>query len=455
MNFRAVDESTEMLLTDYLEGTLDPARQQEIDEYLERHPREKQVIQQLRAQRQLLAELPRERVPGEVYEGVSGQIERSVLLSSLAEIGSSKTGAVRLRPARFALAAVVLMSMGLGVVIYIIASPTPAVRVASGGGDNRDYVAGKAVPAHPLEGQGAKAGEGTDTKTVISSRDPNPRDQAGVSATPLMASVPEAESRGSEAMGAPAAPTSASGYLTGPPGTASASGPADADGKTGGAGKDVALRESQPPTPTPALAQPGADGGGPLPVTASDAQIESPSNQQATSPAGGTAGTTGTHSLTLYARDKAAARERIEQFLRTGGWSFAATGPAPDEHTAGDATLAAKAAGNNTMTLLVRVEADQVEALKSVLLNKAREETDSAPPPTTNPLTTAPATASHPAPAAASHTAAAIPSALSPPHVKGASRAAATTRGASENGSGIVLLVVNIESEHPASTTRP
>jgi hypothetical protein len=396
VNFRATDESTEMLLTDYLEGRLDPARQKEIDAYLERHPRERQVIEQLRSQRDLLGELPKDQAPPEIYEAVSGQIERSVLLSSLSEIASEKTGAMRSRPARLALAAVVLLSMGLGVVIYIIVSPpagNPGTVGAGGGPIAMNSPAGQVSSPAPRP-----AGDDTSRVPAPLASVPAPLaapgDQASpvspLSAAPVQAEAQRSNTAGASAVDAVPLP-SASVRAT------------------------PAVRRSLKSGQThPALTPEMAAKASPDAKVSPDAKA---SPEQA--------GELPVFQLSLRSSNPLATQGRIEQFLHAGGWSFSAS-PAltptdPDTKasvTAGEKPTDANdsvllpsaadgaAAGGTTPTsptpavtsrLLIRVEGDQLDALKSALLSVVQS---ASPPawPTTQSTDSPPAVQTQPPP---------------------------------------------------------
>lgn len=164
MSVRAADESTEMLLADYLEGNLAPDRRAEIDAYLSAHPKERAVIDQLAAQRGLLAALPRESAPADVRDAVQSQLERSMLLESLSEIGSEKAVGMRSRPQTLALAAMVVLSLGMGVAIYtIIAPPTRGPQLTD------RYVVGPGTSAPAAKtGTGSGGGHGNSGPVTLS-----------------------------------------------------------------------------------------------------------------------------------------------------------------------------------------------------------------------------------------------------------------------------------------------
>jgi anti-sigma factor RsiW len=116
-------EATEAKLCAYLDGELAPDQRTEIEEYLKNYPQHRQTLSDLAAMRNVLRNLPRERAPAEVAEAFQGQMERSMLLDGPADVDSI----IRLRRwPQFALAAaIVVLAVGLGIIVYIILPGTP------------------------------------------------------------------------------------------------------------------------------------------------------------------------------------------------------------------------------------------------------------------------------------------------------------------------------------------
>lgn len=118
-------ETIEARLCAYVEGELDEQGQAEIEKHLEANPHHRRLLDELSAQRTLLRRLPRESAPSELAESFNGQLERAALLKG-PEADSpdvSAGGAPVLRISRWpqylAVAAVVLLAAGLGVMIYL------------------------------------------------------------------------------------------------------------------------------------------------------------------------------------------------------------------------------------------------------------------------------------------------------------------------------------------------
>lgn len=115
-------EHTEAKLAAYVDGTLDPAERAQIEQYLAANPEHRRLIEELTAQRDVLRALPRERAPADVYDSIQAQLERSILLDDTGQ-ASAPSLHHRRRPPMLALAAMVLLTFGLGAVLYF-ALPT-------------------------------------------------------------------------------------------------------------------------------------------------------------------------------------------------------------------------------------------------------------------------------------------------------------------------------------------
>lgn len=106
-------EIIESKLCAYIDGELDSEGRAEIEKHLEANPQHRRLLESLRATRDLIRWLPREPAPPEVAETLSGQLERSVLLNY--EGDSLRTSPW---PRIFAVAAIVMLTAGLGVAVY-------------------------------------------------------------------------------------------------------------------------------------------------------------------------------------------------------------------------------------------------------------------------------------------------------------------------------------------------
>src|SRR3954471_12178759 len=111
-------EQIEARLAAYIDGELNAAERAEIEKHLAGNPQHKLLIDELTAQRDLLTAVPREKAPPEILETIQQQLERSVLLGS-GEDATSDTGMrINRWPHRGAIAAVILLTSGLGFLVY-------------------------------------------------------------------------------------------------------------------------------------------------------------------------------------------------------------------------------------------------------------------------------------------------------------------------------------------------
>lgn len=128
----ANQENIEAKLCAYIEGDIDDAGRAEIEKHLASNPQHRTLLDSLVQQRDLLRALPREKAPVDIYETLQGQLERSVLLGA----GDDDLGAESIRIGQWtqwrAIAAVLLLTIGLAVVVYVILPTTrPSVEIAA------------------------------------------------------------------------------------------------------------------------------------------------------------------------------------------------------------------------------------------------------------------------------------------------------------------------------------
>ena len=137
-------EAVEAQLCAYLEGDLSPAEQTSIERHLAGHPQHRQLLADLGRAREWTRELPRETAPPEVAEVFQQQVERSLLMG---QRGGSSRHAGRW-PQRAMLAAVAVVTVGLGVLLVLmLANPGRRVGpVAVGSEATRP-----AIPSAPAE----------------------------------------------------------------------------------------------------------------------------------------------------------------------------------------------------------------------------------------------------------------------------------------------------------------
>ncbi len=113
-------ETTEAKLCAYVDGDLDAAGRAEIEKYLETNPQHRKLMEELKQTRALMRALPRASAPPEIGEMLQGQLERSLLLNELDAEPAGDSMRIS-RAAQFrAVAAVILLALGLGVVVYFV-----------------------------------------------------------------------------------------------------------------------------------------------------------------------------------------------------------------------------------------------------------------------------------------------------------------------------------------------
>jgi hypothetical protein len=117
-------EQIESKLCAYIEGELDERGREEIERHLQANPHHRKLLAELAETRRMVQALPRESAPPELYEAFQAQLERSVLLDY--NDGRDEPSAYRINraPQVFAAAAIVLLAVGLGLIVYF-ALPTP------------------------------------------------------------------------------------------------------------------------------------------------------------------------------------------------------------------------------------------------------------------------------------------------------------------------------------------
>jgi|GEM_PF-5329362 len=115
-------ENIQARLAEYVEGTLDAAGRAEIERHLQANPEHRQLMADLIEAKTTLANLPRERAPADLVEMLQGQLERAVLLEGdLTE--TSRPLRLRRWPQALAVAAILALAIGLGLVVYVTLPP--------------------------------------------------------------------------------------------------------------------------------------------------------------------------------------------------------------------------------------------------------------------------------------------------------------------------------------------
>jgi len=117
-------ENIEAMLCAYIEGDLDEAGRADIEKHLLAHPHHRKLIDELIATRNLVRNLPRVPAPADVAESLRGHVERSALLDE--EAAQSRPPRLRFSrwPQFAAVAAVFLLTAGLGLLVFKMVMPT-------------------------------------------------------------------------------------------------------------------------------------------------------------------------------------------------------------------------------------------------------------------------------------------------------------------------------------------
>ena len=114
----------------YLDGTLDAAGRARIERELEANPPLRKLMAELAADRDLVANLPRASAPADLVETFQGQLERSALLGEAGEEDSDAAMQIHRWSHYASVAAVILLALGLGMVIYKVLPNREANQVA-------------------------------------------------------------------------------------------------------------------------------------------------------------------------------------------------------------------------------------------------------------------------------------------------------------------------------------
>ncbi len=122
-------EQIESRLAAYIDGELPEGDRAEIEKYLAANPAHRQMIEELRGHKSQIAGLPRERAPAEILDHLQSHLERQALLENVEDAAE----ALRINrwPQWSAIAAMLLLTTGLGVLVY---------SVLPGGALNREQI---------------------------------------------------------------------------------------------------------------------------------------------------------------------------------------------------------------------------------------------------------------------------------------------------------------------------
>ena len=117
-------EQIESQLAAYVDGELSGEEKLEIEKHLASNPGHRALISDLIAQKAMVQKLPSEPAPGDLTEGIQFQLEREVLLAS-DPLEEARRASMRINrlPQILSMAAVAVLTAGLGVVVYSILPP--------------------------------------------------------------------------------------------------------------------------------------------------------------------------------------------------------------------------------------------------------------------------------------------------------------------------------------------
>lgn len=337
---RAADEKTEVLLTDYLDGTLEARQRAELDIYLEQHPDQRAVLAELIAQSADLGALPREAAPAELADFITAHLERRALVEDAQLL--PEPSRVRRWPQLAAIAACGLLAGGLVLATWWVLAPeatapsTPASLAARSEpqpGPPRPSAAATppAASAVPSDRAWPLLQTSPDQPTERAAR--QPADDAFAMAPPVEADTDETLTR-----------RRASGLSTAAQGGSTEQGSADL-------GRAAALRRSSPEP----------EGLHVVPWERLD------------------------RILTLPSDNVDATRQQVEQWLREGGWTVSARAEAPAARLPWACPLPGPSAALSPLwlagpvgsLLVVRVEGELLDPVLSAL----RTKTDGRPKP--------------------------------------------------------------------------
>ena len=150
----AKTEDIEAKLAAFVDGELDEAGRAEIEKHLVANPQHRELIAELAQQRDLLMGLPRASAPADIAETINAQLERSALLGNVEDEVEAANMRISRWPQIRAIAAVLMLVLGLAAVIWALL-PSP----------NHKPVALSGIPLPPPES--------TDFDTMAKSEKPD------------------------------------------------------------------------------------------------------------------------------------------------------------------------------------------------------------------------------------------------------------------------------------------
>jgi hypothetical protein len=179
-------ENIEARLIAYLEGQMDLGDRAEIERHLAANPTHRKLLDELRRTREFVVALPKAKAPSELVDVLQGQLERSALLDDMSadEAGTLRIGRGSRWPQIISVAAVVLLAVGLGAIVYV-ALPHESSRPTLARGHGDEATATSAPLVAPLAGTRA-----TTTVSTITVTDPTRAKELATFAPPGPATKP-------------------------------------------------------------------------------------------------------------------------------------------------------------------------------------------------------------------------------------------------------------------------
>jgi hypothetical protein len=113
-------ENIEAKLCAYVDGDLDEQGKLEIEKHLQQNPQHRMLLEELKQTKSMMQALPREAAPPELAETIHGQLERSVLLDGVGTDDVAATMKINRWPQMMAVAAVLILATGLGILVYVV-----------------------------------------------------------------------------------------------------------------------------------------------------------------------------------------------------------------------------------------------------------------------------------------------------------------------------------------------
>lgn len=159
-------EHLEAMLAEYVDGQLDPASARVVEEHLAANPATRAAVEQMKLDRAAVGALPRMNAPADLSEDLRGRLERDLLLNA-DPITATKTR--RLSPPVAALAAMLMLGVGVASLAYVLLSDRPKPYMATN-------VDGPAARPETEGGEGASAA--TSESAPVAGRKLEDRDNA-------------------------------------------------------------------------------------------------------------------------------------------------------------------------------------------------------------------------------------------------------------------------------------